>query len=333
MKVMLGAAIGLASLVVALGATAGSTARARFEPQWLTALSAKEFWVVGKASALHTTDGGRHFHRLGMPPVTTNLQFADSQDGFAYGWRSPLFSTHDGGKTWHRVEPGDILAFATGAGTAYAVTGRCKRDGSCRDLRFERSATASDAWRAAGMPFARATPNFDLAALGADLWLFGGSSSGRYRLANVLARSNDHGRTFAVGHAPCYADLAAELDPVSSRVVWAFCPTGLMGLAWRSSDGGATFKGLSIPHCCENGSWIAAASDDVAVLASVRGILRTTDGGVTWRFANAPRNGTYAPIEFVDARNGFALGSIGAGRPRLWRTDDAGGSWHAVPIR
>jgi hypothetical protein len=323
----------LVVVVVAVGAHAGSSARARFEPQWLAAVTAKEFWIGGKGAVLHTSDGGRHFGRLPVPPVGGDVRFASRRDGFAFGWRTPLFATHDGGKTWHRVGLRSVLAFSTAGGTAYAVTGRCAGDGSCRDVRFERSPVSRDAWKAAAMPFSDAVPNFDLAALGSDVWLFGGSSSGRYRLRNVLARSMNGGRSFVTGSAPCFADLAAELEPVSSGVVWAFCPTGMMGIASRSSDGGATFKALSIPHCCVNSSWIAAASGNVAVLSSVRGLFRTTDGGSTWTPAKAPVNGTYAPIEFVDDLNGFALGSTGSGPPQLWRTTDAGASWHRVTIR
>jgi hypothetical protein len=319
--------------VSAVGAHADSSDRGGFEPQWLAAVSAKDFWIGGNRTVLHTSDGGRHFDRLPAPPAAGTITFADSRDGFAFGWRTPLYATHDGGSAWHRLSLRSVLAFAAADGTAYAVTGRCARDGTCRDARLMVSPVSRDAWHSAHMPFSHAEPNFDLAARGSDVWLFGGSSSGRYRLRNVLARSTNGGRTFVTGPAPCYADLGAELDPVSSGVVWAFCPTGMMGIAWRSSDGGARFNALSIPRCCVNSSLIAAASADVAVLASVSGLLRTTDGGATWRFANAPRNRTYASIEFIDDRNGFALGSVGSDPPELWRTTDAGARWHAVSIR
>ena len=335
MKLALGAAIGLASLVAALGAQAGSSARDGFEPSWIAAVSAQQFWLGGNRTVLHTTDGGRHFDRLPAPPAGGTVSFADSRDGFAYGWRTPLYATHDGGRQWHRVGLGNVLAFAAAGGTAYAVTGECAKAGSCRDARLERSPVSRDAWRSTPVPFARAEPNFDLAAQGNHVWLFGGSSSGRYRLRDVLARSADGGRTFVSGSAPCFAELAAELHPISSRVVWAFCPTGMMGAAWRSTDGGASFRALSPPHCCANSADLAPASAEVAVLAgngAEAGLLRTTDGGATWTRAHAPRNATYS-VQFADARVGFALVSVGGGPTGLWKTTDGGADWRAVLIR
>jgi hypothetical protein len=332
----LGAAIGLASLVAALGASAGPRA---FEPQWLAAASAQEFWVGGKSTVRHTADGGRHFDRLPPPPVAGDVTFADSRDGFAFGWRTGLYSTHDGGRTWRRVDSRSILAFAAAGGTAYAVAGRCAQDGTCRDARFERSPAVRDAWVSAALPFAHAVPNFDLAALGSNVWLFGGSSAGRYRLRNLLARSMDGGRTFVTGPAPCYADLAAELEPSPDGTLWAFCPTGMLGGAWRSADGGRTFKALPVPGCCINGAQLAPASVDVAVLApnvsSRPPLLRTTDQGRTWRPARVPGPVVDClSIRFADRHDGWALMQMHpTGPAALWRTTDSGASWHRVPIR
>jgi hypothetical protein len=332
-KRALGAAIGVAALIVALGAN-GSTHE--FQPQWLSAVSANEFWLGGKGGVLHTSDGGRHFGRLPAPPGGA-ARFADSRNGFAFGWQTRLYATHDGGRTWHRGAVGRILAFVVASRTAYAVTGRCSQDGSCHDIRFERSPVSREAWRSAPMPFAHAAPNFDLAALGSSVWLFGGSSTGRYRLKNILARSSDGGRTFVTGTSPCYADLGAEPEPISSGVVWAFCPTGLQGIAWRSTDAGAHFKPLTIPHCCANSTSIGVVSNNVAVLsgnAAGTHLLRTIDGGATWRPNQAPANivdwGSFA---FFDS-TGLALGSVTrTGEIELLRTTDAGASWRQVPIR
>ena len=336
MKAALGAVIGAAALVAALGAQAGSSVRPGFEPQWFTAISATEFWLGGKGVVLHTSDGGRHFGRLPAPPAGP-ASFADSRDGFAFGWQTQLYATHGGGRAWHRLALRSVLAFAASGGTAYAVTGRCTEDGSCRDVRFQHSAVSSDAWISAPMPFAHAVPNFELATRGSNVWLFGGSSAGRHRLRNLLARSTNDGRTFVTDTAPCDAELAAELEPVSARIVWAFCPTGLMGIAYRSTDGGARFKPLRIPRCCPNSTALAPVSESVAVAsANAAGshLVRTTDGGATWRSTRTPRGITdWGKIVFK-GRVGLALVSIGSrGDPALLRTTDAGTSWQAVPIR
>jgi hypothetical protein len=336
-KLALGAAIGLASLVAALGAQ-GAAPRG-FDPQWVAAVSASEFWVGSKSVVLHTSDGGRHFNRLPAPPAATQVTFADSRNGFAFGWRTGLEATHDGGKSWHRVDLRSVLAFAVGGGAAYAVTGSCAQNGTCRDVRLERSPAAHDAWVSSTIPFPNAVSNFDLAARGRRVWLFGGSSAGRYELKNLLARSTNRGQTFVTDPAPCEADLAAELEPSPDGTLWAFCPTGMMGGAWRSANGGRTFRALPIPGCCINGAQLAPSSVDVAVLApnvdSRPPLLRTTNAGKTWKPARAPGSAIGClSIKFADPHVGLALMQVHpTGPASLWRTIDAGASWHTVPIR
>jgi photosystem II stability/assembly factor-like uncharacterized protein len=79
---------------------------------------------------------------------------------------------------------------------------------------------------------------------------------------------------------------------------------------------------------------MAAASETTAVVArnvSGFGLLRTTDGGRTWRHVRAPANRNYQ-LTFADSRFGFAL-VLGSSNSQLWKTTDAGESWHRVPIR
>jgi hypothetical protein len=334
MKLLLGAAIGVAALVAALGAHGAARP---FQPQWLAPVSASEFWLGGSGTVLHTFDRGRHLSRLPAPPASSAVRFANSRDGFAYSWHAPLYTTHDGGRSWHRAAPRGVLAFAASGGTAYAVTGRCAEDGTCLEIRLERSPVSRNAWLSSPMPFAQPQPNFNLAAWHSNVWLFGGSASGRYQLTDLLARSTNGGRTFLTRTIECYAELGAELEPVSSRVVWAFCPTGLQGVASRSSDGGATFKPLHIPRCCPNSTSLGPVTETIAVVSANAGgshLLRTTDGGATWRPARTPSNVVDWGSFFFDHSSGFALASVTrTGRIELLGTADAGASWHRIPIR
>jgi len=334
--------LALAAFVGLHGAPVKTGSLAGFAPMSFAAVGDDDVWVLGTfpcrtgscAALVRTTDAGRRFTRVAVPFGAVAVRFADSRDGFAYG-ASSFWTTHDGGSIWRRLALRQVLAFATGGGTAYAVTGRCGSNG-CASVRFERSPVTADAWRSTAMPFAHAAPNFDLAAVGTSVWLFGGASSGG-RLSDVLARSSDSGRTFVTGTAPCYAELAAHLEPSSARVLWAFCPTGMMGIAWRSTDAGARFTALHIPRCCPNSTSLAPASDETAVAAAngVRRLLRTRDGGSTWLPAGVPRGVTYwSSIEFADARVGLGLAQIGGGlKLTLLRTSDSGATWRTVPIR
>jgi len=55
-------------------------------------------------------------------------------------------------------------------------------------------------------------------------------------------------------------------------------------------------------------------------------IVRTTDGGRTFRGIPAPRTQRVSQLRFADQRDGFAYG------PGLWVTHDGGGQWNQVPL-
>ncbi|AQS66476.1 hypothetical protein [Streptomyces pactum] len=75
---------------------------------------------------------------------------------------------------------------------------------------------------------------------------------------------------------------------------------------------------------------LAAVSRHTAWVAGTRGtVLRTTDGGDTWRDVSPPGTGElqFRDIEAFDARRAVAL-AIGEGEAsRVYRTDDGGATW------
>jgi hypothetical protein len=307
-----------------------------------TAVSERDDWVLGTGTQrcrcftiVRTTNGGRSFVRIGAPRLpasgtTPSLRFADRRDGFAFvpGVAGRFFATHDAGRTWMPVARGTLLAFATGGGNVYAVTARCTQQGVCSAYRFERAPVSGGSWTTRPLPFAPAASNFNLAAHGSDVWLLGAPKLNRH---DALARSTDGGRTFVVGTAPCYSDLGGRLEPTSSRVVWAICPTGLMAGAWRSVDGGATFTPLKT-RALVNSAALAPASDSTAVLSANGAgapLLRTANGGATWRPVVTPKGGgDVFWLGFTDARVGVAIGDDGG----LWRTTDGGLAWSRVRL-
>jgi hypothetical protein len=324
-----------------LGACAvvATAAPTRFSPVSFTAVSARDYWVLGRVpcrgrrcfSIRRTTDGGRSFASLPAPPLPARgtvpvLRFADRRDGFAFvpGAGGRLDVTHDGGRTWH-VALRNVLAFATGGRNAYAVTRR----------RFERSPVAADAWTARRLPFSLDGTVADLAARGSRVWLLGTRAGDVSSGSDVLARSRDGGRSFVTGRGPCVAGLGGELDPTSASVVWALCPTGLLAAAWRSTDGGRTFRHVPTPPLA-NAAVLAPASRDTAVLARNGAggrLLRTTDGGATWRAAGIPGPVVSVTwIGFTDARVGAALVQTTPQARALWRTKDGGAHWSRVRL-
>src|SRR5437764_9352105 len=172
-------------LVVILAACRGSadaslvrsSVPAGFEPVSFTAVSERDFWLLGTVpcrsgrctAIVRTTDGGGSFAAIHAPALPTSgttpeLRFANRLDGFAFVlWRGLFYATHDGGASWRRLTLGRVLGFATGAGNVYVVTSR----------RLERSRVFADAWHPASLPFASDGSALDLAAHGASLWLLG----------------------------------------------------------------------------------------------------------------------------------------------------------------
>jgi photosystem II stability/assembly factor-like uncharacterized protein len=148
--------------------------------------------------------------------------------------------------------------------------------------------------------------------------------------AQVLAKSTDAGATFSTTTGPCAANLGIDLEPSSTTVLWAICPTGMLSGAWRSTDTGQTFTQLKTQELV-NSALVAPASDTTAVIANLdHKLLRTTDGGGTWStVAESPQNTFF--VGFTDAETGSALSSDGSHNV-LWRSTDGGATWSVVPV-
>jgi photosystem II stability/assembly factor-like uncharacterized protein len=325
------------------GAVPASSVPAGFEPVSFTAVSERDYWLLGTVpcqrgrctAIVRTFDGGRSFAAVHAPALpasakTPELRFADRLDGFAFvRWSGLFYATHDGGTTWKRLRLGRILGFATGAGNVFVVTSR----------RLEQSRVSANAWQARPLPFASDGSPLDLEAHREGLWLLG-TRRDTSSFRDELARSNDAGRTFVTAAGPCVPGLGGGLAPTSLIVLWAVCPTGMSAGAWRSVDGGVSFARLRTPPLV-NSSQIAPASATTAVLDRGVGarLLRTTDGGRTWKTPKTPGRATNVIfVGFTDARVGAALVQTGYNDSAktevtaLWRTTDGGATWSNVRV-
>jgi hypothetical protein len=329
------AAVAAAVAAEAGGAT-GSIPRG-FRPDTAAAFGARDVWLLGGKTLLRSTDGGRHFARARLPRhlwsgsgTIPRLAFADSHDGYAYaaGW---LFSTHDGGESWHRSLAGDELGFTVGGGYAYAFIRR-------RGL--ERSPVSRDDWHLV-LPLRTVYP-VGLAARGSRVWLVGPPSH-RRRGVDTIRSSSDRGLTFAERAGPCFAQFDGRLSAAGGGVVWAVCPSGMMAALKVSTNNGRSFSiqsfhdpgGVKRPSLT-NGAAIAPSTPRVAVLdgGGDGPLLRTTDDGKRWARVRQPAKiNQLFWIDTTSRRVGLALVQVSSGREQLWRTTDAGASWHVVPLR
>ena len=126
------------------------------------------------------------------------------------------------------------------------------------------------------------------------------------------------------------------LSAPTANIVWA---SGSGGTIVRTTDGGRTWKRLTIPDTQElDFRDIDAFDDRTAYVLSIGDgdasrIFKTTDGGATWmlQFQNRDPKAFYDAMAFRDERRGFAFSDSVDGRFVIRRTDDGGRTWNAIP--
>lgn len=327
--------------------TGTPTAPAGFQPETVTAVNEAQYWVLGTAGVCtscppliwHTTDAGQTFTSIPAPPTqfanasqgattsVSDLRYADGVDGWAFG--PGLWATHDDGGQWRSIDlRGDVVDLEPGAGGyVYAVVDLCALGGGECPVEVVRSEVASDTWSVMLTLDGESEPPPSLGVHGADVWLLG---------VGGLWRSLDDGASFDQLPTPCSADLGGTVDPVTASVVWAFCPTGLEGGPWVSTDGGAGFRSAYGNEIFSNAGEVAALSASTAFVTDSRdGLVETNDGGASYRTVPAFGGRGAWWLGFTDASVGYAwvADQLPEGTQlQLWRTTDGGAEWTLVNL-
>lgn len=121
---------------------------------------------------------------------------------------------------------------------------------------------------------------------------------------------------------------------VNNNVIWV---SGSHGMVGKSSNAGKNWKWMTVKGF-EKLEFrdIEAFDANTAIIMSVADpayILKTTDGGETWKvvYENKTKGMFLDAMDFRDPRNGMVIGDPVDGRFFMARTNDGGNSWNELP--
>ncbi len=119
-----------------------------------------------------------------------------------------------------------------------------------------------------------------------------------------------------------------EFDPADPRTI--YIGNGPATL-WRSTDGGYTWDSLSVPPDGISCLAISAVDDNTMYLGNTKGVLKTTDGGGTWkqvRFSFNVYNVSSIAVDPTGADIVYAgVFSFGATPGGVYKSTDGGKTW------
>jgi photosystem II stability/assembly factor-like uncharacterized protein len=270
------------------------------------------YLLLTDGGLLRTTDGGRSFSARSVPGGTgsiTAIAFRNPDEGLAVTSGGDVFRTTNGGGAWTREFDGDpelrgvlftdARAVAVGAST------------------FLVSADGGDTWtRPASDPGAPAPPDTiltDVRCASPTVCLVTGGFFG-----GQVFRTVDGGRSFTnVGLSGVLAlDFASTTRAVT---------VGEGGGTHISNDGGASFSQVGNRINADSLHRVRATSANVAHAIGGFGgtLVRTEDGGETWKNVGVPSSNGLSDVWFPTASVGYALDFTGG----LFRTENGGDSW------
>jgi photosystem II stability/assembly factor-like uncharacterized protein len=328
---------------------------AGFGPSSASFLSVRTGFVLGgvgcriqracTARLVATADGGAHWRFRKAPAVrffdsaagtrgqgsrVSSVVFASRRDGWLYG--PGLWSTRDGGARWRRISlGGGIDAMAASGGMAYAVVS--PRGGGREELYA--SPAGQDGWARAGPMTARSAI---LAVSGRAAWF--GTSTHLWATADG---ADWHRYPFGCPGASYYG-LSGIAAASPSHVVFLCTGNGAAGSLSKevltSSDGGQTvhLAGHAPLGGGTDGIAVPPHRARVITLAAVSGanfLDRSADGGKIWTEVTYPLHGYWSSLSYVSRTVGWIVAGqsgLGSGN-QLWRTSDAGRTWHPASFR
>lgn len=299
-----------------------------------------------------------------------NVRFANSNDGWIYGSlyvpdpalgssdvqpQPVLWSTHDGGASWHQLplgwvgEEGTIFDLETAGGMAY-LAGPNK----AFDTTIESSPIGSNRWHATntvrlGSPAGGGQPTGSIVLKGAQGWFVGGNDRGTSASARLASNGSwvawtppcsTVGGSFAVPAASTPSDLVAvcTMGGYASSLSRSAPPGAKLGSNWLyfSDDDGKRFAAgpelRPVKPIFDSGN-LTSPSPNVLLLGRYAGngevLIGSFDGGIHWSVVC--RRGVFN-LEFTSPTQGFGLvrSYSGSTVTSMIMTSDGGRRWSTV---
>jgi photosystem II stability/assembly factor-like uncharacterized protein len=326
-----------------------------FRPMSVTFVSTQQGWVLGSMpcatgrcpAIARTIDGGKAWTSINAPETTigqpavdvspkgiTGIRFADLRDGWAFG--PELWATHDGGKTWKRLDilsGGAIVALASSRGTVHAVA----YDGGVGNYRIASAPVGGDAWSTASLKLpvgAGPVPVVQLVLSGEGGWILENDRT-------VVAGARLVGGTWRTWQPPC-ADAVgpAFLGASSATDLAAACDVGAWSNAqgdhlFVSRDGGVSFIEIGKRNpTIDSASGLATPNRSTIVVAGYDShgsvLTGSFDSGHSWTVVDRPTSVSLTDLGFTSPAQGVVIATASSGASHLLVTRDGGHTWSIV---
>lgn len=297
-----------------------------------------------------STDGGSTWSDVDfaeVPPPSPaqlgySLRMLDERRGWLYG--GGLLATSDGGRTWTKVSDAPVVQLDAAEGVTWAASADPCGDTGCGPFRVLRAdAGSTDLREVLG---ARPGNPVELDAVSSRVALVLTESTDVAQGRGVLHATDDGGADWWTAETPC--GWRGSLTAVSASRLWLGCTDEGGGSQFPKSvhysdDGGRTWevrarrspeKGADVGDIPVNGGvgQITPVSGGALVYLQSSngggGVLRSEDGGRTWRPTLEVRDDTAVRMFFLDGRYGWAWTTPEL--RQLHRTTDGGRTWTPV---
>ena len=288
---------------------------------------------------LQTNDGGETWSKRPLPkvsepdpapPTGMEVRFANRRDGWLRMAGGLLWSTHDGGATWNKVNTdGQVISLEAANEVVHIVTRSLRTATGFHGPRIFSSPINQDAFTQAAIELsfgAGPVPVSRLDLVADRGWLV---INNRAEVDGAMLISGTWTR-FAT---PCRGDTAtASLAAASATDVVVACGISMSRRTtnpalFESRDGGTSFSpGKDRPEA--NGYWGALAHPAQGVMLD-RGQI-STDGGANWSKVSVLPSGPEDRLDFI----GFTTPTRGVALSggKLYTSEDSGRSWTLRPI-